>query len=100
MNVKMPKIVDILTFISMIDFKLSCVEYVKGFITSRPGSYSKEIRVNKKILKLKIYASHCLVCVSFFTALSSFKKSNCRTKHKACNEEKYQTLFQTFYLPN
>ena len=33
-NVKMPAIVGILTFMSMIDFVLSWVEHGKGFITS------------------------------------------------------------------
>ena len=36
-NVKMPSIVWILTFISMINLILSCVEHKKVFITSRPG---------------------------------------------------------------
>ena len=36
-NVKMPTIVGILTFMSRINFVLSCVEYEKCFITSGPG---------------------------------------------------------------
>ena len=36
-NVKMPTIVGILTFMSKINFVLSCVEHEKSFITSRPG---------------------------------------------------------------
>ena len=36
-NVKMPTIVGILTFISMINFMLSWVEHEKSFITSGPG---------------------------------------------------------------
>ena len=38
-NVKMPTIGGILTFMSRIDFVLSSVEYEKSFITSRPGPY-------------------------------------------------------------
>ena len=36
-NVKMPTIVSILTFMSRINIVLSCVEYEKSFITSGPG---------------------------------------------------------------
>ena len=36
-NVKMPTIVGILTFMSMINFMLSWVEHEKSFITSGPG---------------------------------------------------------------
>ena len=36
-NVKMPTIVGILTFMSMINFMLSYVEYAKVFITLGPG---------------------------------------------------------------
>ena len=36
-NVKMPTIVGILTFMSRINFVLSGVEYEKSFITSVPG---------------------------------------------------------------
>ena len=36
LNAKMPTIVGILTFMSMINFVLSSVEYEKSFITSRP----------------------------------------------------------------
>ena len=36
-NVKMPTIVGILTYISRINFVLSCVEYEKSFITWGPG---------------------------------------------------------------
>ena len=36
-NVKMPTILGILTFISRQKFKLSCVEHEKSFITSGPG---------------------------------------------------------------
>ena len=36
-NVKMPTIVGILTYISIINFMLSLVEHVKSFITSGPG---------------------------------------------------------------
>ena len=35
-NVKMPTIVGILTFMIMINFMLSWVEHVKSFITSEP----------------------------------------------------------------
>ena len=35
-NVKMPTIVGILTFMSRINFVLSCVEYEKSFITLGP----------------------------------------------------------------
>ena len=38
-NVKMPTIVGILTFMSRINFVLSCVEHEKSFITSRPGPF-------------------------------------------------------------
>ena len=38
-NVKMPTIVGILTFMSMIDFVLSRVEPEKCFITSDPGGF-------------------------------------------------------------
>ena len=37
MNVKMPTIVGILTFMSWISFMLSWVEYEKSFITSGPS---------------------------------------------------------------
>ena len=37
-NVKMPKIVGILTFMSWISFMLSWVEYEKRFITSGPSA--------------------------------------------------------------
>ena len=37
-NVKMPTIVGISTFMSTINFMLSLVEHEKSFITSRPGS--------------------------------------------------------------
>ena len=36
-NAKMPTIVDILTFMSKMNFVLNCVEYEKSFLTSRPG---------------------------------------------------------------
>ena len=36
-NVKMPTIVSILTFMSRINIVFSCVEYEKSFITSGPG---------------------------------------------------------------
>ena len=36
-NVKMPTIVGILTFMSRINFVLSCVEHERTFITSEPG---------------------------------------------------------------
>ena len=36
-NVKMPTIVGTLTFMSKINFMLSCVEHGKRFITSGPG---------------------------------------------------------------
>ena len=36
-NVKMPTINGILTFMSRLNFLLSCVEYEKSFITSEPG---------------------------------------------------------------
>ena len=36
-NVKMPRIVGILTFMSRKNFMLSCVEHEKSFITSGPG---------------------------------------------------------------
>ena len=36
-NIKMPTIVGILTFMSRINFVLSCVEYEKNYITSEPG---------------------------------------------------------------
>ena len=36
-NVKMPTIVGILTFMSRINFVLSYVDHEKGFITSGPG---------------------------------------------------------------
>ena len=35
-NVKMPTIVGILTFMNRMNFVLSCVEHGKSFITSRP----------------------------------------------------------------
>ena len=35
-NVKMPTTVGILTYLSMINFMLSCVDYEKSFITSGP----------------------------------------------------------------
>ena len=37
-NVKMPTMVGILTFMSMINFMLSWVEHDKSFITSRPDN--------------------------------------------------------------
>ena len=40
MNAKMPTIVGILTFMSLIKFMLSWVEYIKCFITLRPGACS------------------------------------------------------------
>ena len=40
-NVKMPTIVGILTFMSRIDFKFSGVEHEKSCITSRPDCTSK-----------------------------------------------------------
>ena len=40
-NVKMPTIVGILTFMSMKNFVLSCVEHEKGFLTS--GLRAEEI---------------------------------------------------------
>ena len=36
-NVKMPTIVGILTFMSMLNFVLSLVEHGQSFVTSRPG---------------------------------------------------------------
>ena len=36
-NVKMPTVVGILTFMSRIKFIFSGIEHEKGFITSRPG---------------------------------------------------------------
>ena len=39
-NAKMPIIVGILTFMSMIKFKVSSVEHEKGFITSGPDRTS------------------------------------------------------------
>ena len=41
-NVKMPTIVGILTFMSRINFVLSRVEYEKSFITSGPGIQIKD----------------------------------------------------------
>ena len=46
-NVKMPTIVGILTFMSRINFLLSCVEHGKSFITSAPGL--QEYVISKKI---------------------------------------------------
>ena len=42
-NVKMPTIVGILTFMSRINFMLSWVEHEKGFITLGPGIWDKVI---------------------------------------------------------
>ena len=42
-KVKMPTIVDILTFMSMINFRLSSVEHEKSFITLGPGQASQHI---------------------------------------------------------
>ena len=39
-NFKMPTIVDILTFMSMINFVLSWVEHGKSFIASDPGCFT------------------------------------------------------------
>ena len=44
-NVKMPTIVGIVTFVSRINFVLSLVEYEKSFITSRPG-YNDQIKMH------------------------------------------------------
>ena len=38
-NVKMPTIVGIFTFMSMINFMLSYVEHEKGFLISGPGYF-------------------------------------------------------------
>ena len=38
-NVKMPTIVGISTFISIVNFVLSGIAHEKSFITSRPGCY-------------------------------------------------------------
>ena len=59
-NVKMPTIVGILTFMSLINFVLSRVEHEKKFITSRPGPVNfKSICINctsiHKIFSISIY---------------------------------------------
>ena len=60
-NVKMPKIVGILTFMSRINFVLSWVEYEKSFITSGQKWYSNLkwaavlSRQNRKSCLLKIW---------------------------------------------
>ena len=40
-NVKMPTIVGILTFMSRMILMLSCVKHEKSFTTSGPGSYER-----------------------------------------------------------
>ena len=51
-NVKMPAIVGILTFMSMIDFVLSWVEHGKGFITSGLSWVNKSIESPENIKKI------------------------------------------------
>ena len=45
-NVKMPKIVGILTFMSMMNLMLSCVEHEKSFITLEPDCLSSQTSLN------------------------------------------------------
>ena len=54
LNVKMPTIVGILTFMSTKNFMLNSVEHEKSFITSRPGTDSE--------------ASVCLLLFNYQTA--------------------------------
>ena len=73
-NVKMPTIVGILTFMSRINFVLSCVEYGKSFITSGPGCSCLCVLL---IIYVLVYSSSLysgLICdsgISWFYALAS-----------------------------
>ena len=49
-HVKMPTIVDILTFMSRKNFMLSCVEHEKCFITSGPGHQTCQFQVFKELV--------------------------------------------------
>ena len=49
-NVKMPTIVGILTFMSRINFKLSRVEHGKSFITSGPELCSEKCFERKNVI--------------------------------------------------
>ena len=55
-NVKMPTISGILTFMSMINFMFSRVEYEKSFITS--GLVYAEISIGSKFSSKRLYVEH------------------------------------------
>ena len=66
-NVKMPTIVGILTFKSMINFMLSWVEHKKSFITSGTAGVLMQINIPTLLmgssliqLSLDFYSLHCL----------------------------------------
>ena len=79
MNVKMPIIVGILTFISRINFVLRRVEHEKSFITSGPGVV---VRSKAVVLLLLIcclllvplwgFSVCSMFCCAVFCALSCF----------------------------
>ena len=48
-NVKMPTIIGILTFMSRINFVLSLFEHGKSFITSGPETYHTTLKLDGKI---------------------------------------------------
>ena len=69
-NVKMPTIVGILTFMSMINFVLSQVEHEKSFITWGHG------HISSKNVSRKFISKHCLLlsaanfCFNYLAKLS------------------------------
>ena len=60
-NVKMPTIVGILTFMSRINFVLSCVEHEKSFITSGPENSTVQSLYNTPHYNTDLDITHCHV---------------------------------------
>ena len=82
-NVKMPTIVGILTFMSRINFVLSCVEHGKSFITSGPGVVSifstVHLRANIFVLTLFKCFGTCACIYIEMNAVSML--GTCACKH-------------------
>ena len=72
----MPTIVDILTFITMINFKLGRVEHENSFISSRPGvhstlDYTQLLDINKQYCKAS-FSYFFIITFYYYLKLSSF----------------------------
>ena len=95
-NVKMPTIVDILTFMSRINFVLSWVEHGKSFITSGPGcrsTHGTERKITQTATRLQERQSkqqahpppphtHTPTTTSPFPSARWLQNNNRRTAHK------------------